>query len=194
MDTQIKRRDISALRREHILNAAATLFSSCGYHGVGVDAIARCAGISKGNLYWHFTSKKDIFHQLFEHVAQPLYEPLERILEEDTLPREKLRALARACLNTAEANPEAVRLVLQITFHPDLRDLASSEYTEWMKTFVERITPLFAAIGEPDPERIATFFAVTLDSLMGLSVTGPDIFNKEQVLAVIEERFISYRG
>ncbi|MCJ7521327.1 MAG: TetR/AcrR family transcriptional regulator, partial [Dehalococcoidia bacterium] len=61
METPVRRKNIPPQRRQQIFEAAAELFSHSGYHGVTVDAIARRAGISKGNLYWYFNSKREIF-------------------------------------------------------------------------------------------------------------------------------------
>ncbi len=190
MKKQLKRKDIPAIRREEILNAAAELFSESGYHGVSVDAIARKAGISKGNLYWYFKSKQDIFHQLFEYFSEPLFGPLFEILESDKPPKEILRTLARACIETAAANPEIVRFGWQIASQPELKEMFSLEYTEWMEPFIERLTPLFESAGESHPGEIAAFFALTLDAFMGLAAMMPEHFEKESFLSIIGERFI----
>lgn len=187
-----KRKDIPQERRKEIFSAATELFSKSGYHGVSVDAIAKKAGMSKGNLYWHFKSKQEIFIQLFEYLALPLFMPLMQLLEEDLLPREKLTAMSRACLETAGANPEIVRFAWQIAAQPELKEMFTSEYTEWMDPFIEKLTPLFAAIGEKKPEDIARFYALTLDAFMGMTVMMPGAFDKEKILALIEERFINF--
>jgi len=51
-----------------ILDAALQEFSARGYEATRVDDIARRAGLSKGGLYAHFQSKRDIFGALLEHV------------------------------------------------------------------------------------------------------------------------------
>jgi len=192
MTRNIKRKDISAVRREQILEAAAELFAKSGYHGVSVDAIAKKAGISKGNLYWHFKSKQEIFHQLFEYLAGPLFEPLMQVMEDDLPPRDKLRALSRACFDTAESNPEVIRFGWQIAAQPELKEMFTSEYTEWMKPFIDRVAPIFAAAGEKNPKDVAKFFGLTLDAFMGMAVMMPEMFDKEATLAILDERFIQY--
>jgi len=191
---EIRRKDISQERRKEIFDAATELFSKSGYHGVSVDAIAKKAGISKGNLYWHFKSKQEIFLQLFEYLALPLFTPLIQLLEEDLPPHKKLCAMSRACLEAAEANPEIVRFAWQIAAQPELKEMFTSEYTEWMGPFIDQLTPLFAAIGETNPEDVARFYALTLDAFMGTTVMMPEAFDKEKILELIEERFINFTG
>ncbi len=190
----VKRKDIPQKRRKEIFDAATELFSKSGYHGVSVDAIAKKAGISKGNLYWHFKSKQEIFLQLFEYLALPLFTPLMQLFEENLPPRVKLGAVSRACLEAAEANPEIVRFGWQIAAQPELKEMFNSEYTEWMDPFIDQMTPLFAAIGENNPEDVARFYALTLDAFMGLAVMMPEIFKKEETIALLEERFINFTG
>ncbi len=47
--------------REKILTTARRLFAEKGYDGCNVSDIARAAGMSQGNIYWYFPSKKDIY-------------------------------------------------------------------------------------------------------------------------------------
>ena len=47
--------------KEKILTAALTLFAKDGYEAVSVSQIADALGITKGALYRHYASKRDIF-------------------------------------------------------------------------------------------------------------------------------------
>jgi AcrR family transcriptional regulator len=46
--------------REELARAAFDLFSERGIGNVTVDEVAARAGVTKGSLYWHFKSKKDL--------------------------------------------------------------------------------------------------------------------------------------
>jgi AcrR family transcriptional regulator len=192
METPTKRKDIPPQRRAQILAAAAGLFSRGGYQGVTVDAIARRAGISKGNLYWYFSSKREIFQLLFDDIFERFGPPLQKIIESDEPPRQKLRALTRTLFEIAEANPEAMYLILQIAAQPELREMVSSEYSQLMRRYIDFVTPLFTAMGEKKPEDTAIVYVSILDALMALVVMGPDIYDRDRIVAVLEERFISF--
>lgn len=60
---------MSASTRERIMRVARTLFSERGYNAVAVSDIAQEAGISKGNLTYHFKRKEDIVVALLEEAA-----------------------------------------------------------------------------------------------------------------------------
>jgi len=52
--------------RASILDAGASAFAEQGYDGAGVAEICQRAGVSKGAFYHHFSSKQDLFLELFQ--------------------------------------------------------------------------------------------------------------------------------
>lgn len=50
--------------REKILNVATRVFSRYGFYKTSMDEIARSAHKAKGSLYYHFTSKEDLFAEV----------------------------------------------------------------------------------------------------------------------------------
>jgi len=64
--------------REHLLRAAAEVFSERGFKDASVDEIATRAGYSKGALYWHFESKDELFFALMDASGDaPAHEMIE---------------------------------------------------------------------------------------------------------------------
>lgn len=69
-------------RREQILAAARECFIRNGYAHTRVDDIADAAGLSKGGVYFHFTSKREIFDALLaaqQQRTQALIDNLEKV-------------------------------------------------------------------------------------------------------------------
>ena len=104
--------------RERIISAASKLFYEDGIRGVGVDAVAAKAGITKRTLYYHFKSKDDLvaaylgardqpnlalFKQWFAETDQGLPEKVERIFQNAELATGKLIYLGRS------VNPQSIR-------------------------------------------------------------------------------------
>lgn len=54
--------------RVKILDAALILFNRDGTAAVSTNHIAEAAGISPGNLYYHFRNKQEIIRELFERL------------------------------------------------------------------------------------------------------------------------------
>lgn len=49
--------------RVKILSAAGRVFRKLGYGGVGIDGLAKEAGVTSGAFYGHFTSKEEAFQE-----------------------------------------------------------------------------------------------------------------------------------
>lgn len=62
------RPDVSAERRNQILDAAGAVFARLGFHDARMDDIVTEARLSKGALYWYFKSKDAIIAGLLERI------------------------------------------------------------------------------------------------------------------------------
>ena len=67
MATQEERRDAT---RTAILDVAESMFGKQGYEMTSTDTIAVQAGVSKGSIYNHFPTKRDMFAAVFEKVSE----------------------------------------------------------------------------------------------------------------------------
>ncbi|MDD3898456.1 MAG: TetR/AcrR family transcriptional regulator [Syntrophomonas sp.] len=74
-----KRRYEGEQTKINIANNAKTLFSRKGYSGTSIQDICSAAGCSKGNLYYHFKSKEELFLYLEEQASAEWLESLEEI-------------------------------------------------------------------------------------------------------------------
>jgi AcrR family transcriptional regulator len=54
--------------RDHILEAAAQIFSEKGYHAASMQDIAEAVCLQKASLYHHVSSKQDILFDLLERA------------------------------------------------------------------------------------------------------------------------------
>ena len=110
--------------RQAILDAAARLFAERGYAGTSVDAIVRAAGITKGGLYFHFSSKRALALAV---IAENQRRWQARALEEaQRHPRavDRLFAMPRALARMAEdgQGPAALRALLdELGRDPEVR-------------------------------------------------------------------------
>lgn len=58
--------------RERIIDAALALFNERGSAPVSTNHIARAAGISPGNLYYHFRNKEEIVRAVFTRMNEQM--------------------------------------------------------------------------------------------------------------------------
>lgn len=59
---------LPSVSREQILEAASTRFLRNGYAGTTLGSIAKDVGITTPALYWHFSSKEELFASALEQV------------------------------------------------------------------------------------------------------------------------------
>jgi AcrR family transcriptional regulator len=55
--------------RERILDVAIQLFNESGTHAISTNHIAEAAGISPGNLYYHFRNKEEIIRAIYDRMS-----------------------------------------------------------------------------------------------------------------------------
>lgn len=68
--------------RRKILAAAAAQFRAEGYDGLGVDGLAKAAGVTNGAFYGHFASKADAYREVVEMGLDDLRAGIERFRAE----------------------------------------------------------------------------------------------------------------
>ena len=63
-----KRIDRGRATRQHLIAVATELFAARGFEGTSIEAVLEHAGVSRGSLYHHFTSKEALFEAVVESV------------------------------------------------------------------------------------------------------------------------------
>lgn len=68
--------------RASILDAASRGFRENGFGGLGIDGLAKNAGLTSGAFYGHFASKQEAFNRVIETGMNSCAESLENIIKE----------------------------------------------------------------------------------------------------------------
>ncbi|MEN5279282.1 TetR/AcrR family transcriptional regulator [Brucella sp. TWI432] len=92
-----------------ILTAAVEIFSRKGLDGARIVEIAKASGLPKGNVYYYFSSKEDIYNAAIEQLIHSWDDAFGHI-SADREPAEAIEAYVRAKLNHAWKNPAETRL------------------------------------------------------------------------------------
>lgn len=91
--------------RQNIMDTAVQLFMEKGFEKTSIQDIASAIGISKGGIYHHFSSKKEIINTIRENKANKVEESVNKWSEGIETNSEKERLTAILEKNTTD--PEA---------------------------------------------------------------------------------------
>jgi AcrR family transcriptional regulator len=151
------------------MDAAISCFAEKGYYETSMDDIVRATGLSKGSLYWHFASKRDLFRSLLETwLAQAMAGLPERIAA-CTSASEKIGVLMDAGRDTVAVRPELARAQLEFMGQA-IRD---PEFREWFRTAYVGQRMFIAEILREGIER-GEFRAVPIDSVARMVMAYAD--------------------
>lgn len=134
-----ERANSGATRRRRLLEVAAKLFGSFGYHGASMRDIAQEAGILSGSIYYHFSSKEELLLAVHEKGVDNIMEHVRSALEQaGPDPWDRLQA---ACIGHLEAllESDAFTQVIRPEFPrnlpPELRDVLNEQRDDYEKIF-----------------------------------------------------------
>ena len=162
-------------RKADILKAASTCFARKGYHQTTMDDIAEEAGLSKGGLYWHFGSKKELFLALFESLINDSLLSSLPFMDAQVSAGEKLCTMQEMLTSVviSEEYQELMLLLIDIWLQnrqdPEVNQVAIRMYNELRRPLVELIEEGMRS-GEFKPVNASALASVLLALYDGLMV------------------------
>ena len=94
-----------------LLDAARGLFAADGYNATSLEDVVAAAGVTKGALYHHFSSKRDLFRGVFERDQAALARASHDAYRAESDPWDGFHAGCRAFLESS-LDPGVQRIVL----------------------------------------------------------------------------------
>ncbi len=157
-------------RREQIRVAAYRCFRDTGYHDTSVDVICEKAGISKGSLYWHYTSKQEIFVDILEtwsrEVTDEMFEQFERAVLDEDYVGAVTRALHREMRRGRLIVPLWLEFNLQARREPEVRNVLAKFYRRARIAIAEMLRPV--AAGRLDDDELNGIAEMIFGAYAGL--------------------------
>jgi AcrR family transcriptional regulator len=105
----------SARTREALLTRCLHLFAQRGFSSTSVDDVATAAGVTKGAMYWHFSSKEEIFHAILDRIRQQWQEIVHVPVTARSSPDAQLAQLFDAYAELFRTSPDICLFLQQVT-------------------------------------------------------------------------------
>ncbi len=127
--------------RNKIITVATKLFSRFGFHKTSMDEIAKIARKAKGSLYYHFSSKEDLFKEVVSVEIVSLKAQLMAITDNPGLrPSEKIKKYLITRMKVLnEASNYHETLKADFFEHFDFIDELRYDLDEWEKNNLRMI-------------------------------------------------------
>jgi AcrR family transcriptional regulator len=96
--------------KDQVIKSAIDLFSTKGFNGTSIRAIADAMGMSISNIYHHYKSKEGLLLAILAHSTIPLLEELGRVSERNMDPLERFKLLLQTHLRQAASRKKESKI------------------------------------------------------------------------------------
>lgn len=183
-------------RREQILAAARKCFIERGYHPTRMEDIASTAGLSKGGVYFHFESKRDVFDALVKEEFERSMEMIREVTGSPAPAAEKMQVVARYFVENFAKTPDNPRFFIVMGEMGLRDDQLAKHLLEMQRQFIQEIATVVAqgvkeGIFRPvDPVVVSTLMKAMMDGVEGLHALQYPL-DMGQALATAMEMFMT---
>ena len=102
--------------KEGLHQAVVKVLAEQGLAGLTMERVAKEAGIAKGTLYLYFQDKEELLQSAVQSSMAPLEQELDKILDSELSPNQKLEAIVQHSLSYFEAHRNFFRVFLNPEF------------------------------------------------------------------------------
>lgn len=168
-------------RRGQILEAAMECFIRNGYAHTRVDDIAREAGLSKGGIYFHFNSKREIFDALQDVEIERTMNAVMEAYTSDASAVMKLQQLAYKLVvefGSNEAHRKFLIVLAEMGIrNPEVRERVVFSHERYLEAIAEQIRQGIAngEIREVNPDIAALVLKLLMDGIEQAFALGYNI-------------------
>lgn len=161
--------------RQRMLDSAADLFHSQGYHATGLNQLVSAGGAPKGSLYFHFPGGKE---QLAAEALTVSAARLHDLLRE-LLGKGGIEAVINALGEALEASdfrrgcPIATVAVDAATESEPIRSACAEGYGSWLDVFEEHLVA--QGFSASEAKRAGTIALTSIEGALMLAKVGRDL-------------------
>lgn len=135
--------------RELLIQTATQLFGSRGYRQTTLLDVAREAGLTRGAMYWHFTSKVDLFNEVMQNIYRDVLAMVDQIVDSEKPALTRLDELLHCLADLIVSKPPYRAMQKLYLFREEwwqeLRDIYES-HNRFFLSMDQRLRQLFGEL------------------------------------------------
>ena len=165
--------------KRKIFDASMKLFAEKGYDATSVEEITGAVGVAKGTLYYHFSSKEEIFNFLVDEGTKLLLNNMEIKTKKLENSLDKLRAISILQIRVLKKYENLITIILSQIYGTDSR---SKKCRDTVLTYVAEVEKIVKCgmqkgeIKEGNSSIVATeIFAFTFITMVEKVKNGEEI-------------------
>jgi len=136
------RPDVRAERKKQILDAAMIVFSRKGFHQARMYDIVRQSGLSKGTIYWYFSSKDEIITTILGDLFEREFSNLGEIQNEGGSASERLLKFMRISLTDLMPMLKHMPLTYEFYAFALREETVRNTLKKYFRSYVELLIPI----------------------------------------------------
>ena len=136
------RPDVSAERKKQILDSAMIVFSRKGFHQARMDDIVKQSGLSKGTIYWYFSSKDVIITQILDNLFERELASLGELQNEEGSASDRLLKFMRISFNDLLQMLEHMPLTYEFYAFALREETVRNALKKYFRSYVELLIPI----------------------------------------------------
>jgi AcrR family transcriptional regulator len=184
-----------ALSRDQIMDVAEQVFARNGFHDASLREIAELAEYSVGAVYQFFSSKDELYREIFHRRTSAFMPGMSNVLSSDLRPDQQLVALAEWQVSFFRAHPEFGRLVLRggaiaapLADPPeDSETLANFRRSMDMQANLFRRGQRAGVLRDGDPRLLARMFSGLVTAFQASELSEDDHRDREMPLSILTD-------
>ena len=177
--------------KKAIFDSAIQVFAENGYDGATVDEVASNAGVAKGTLYYHFSSKEELFNFIVSEGISLIDSKVKEATSTVTDPLEKLEISAKVQLKYVYDHKDLFRVIMsQIWGNKNIHIEIREQIKHIMSMSSERINEMikYGYISESNSEILSYCFIGVLFSSALYDILNENEYNQAEII----EKFMNY--
>lgn len=125
--------------KRKIFETSMELFAQKGYEATSIEEITSIVGVAKGTLYYHFSSKEEIFNFLVEEGIKLLKNSIEIKTSKLNNSIDKLKAIILIQIKIIVKYESFISILLSEIWRQEPRNIKSREYVIEYVKIIEKI-------------------------------------------------------